>query len=106
MKTILIKVSPNSKSLLFYKVQYKIDLWFLSFFIPWKTIVSVYDGINLSYDQPILFEKFQDAEKWAKELKEDPTLIKKHYQNQDKIFIQAKERRAKLYEDRNITKIF
>lgn len=106
MQNIQVRVTPNGSSLKFYKIQYREDLGFWSFLLRWRTIVSVWDGAELSYDQPVLFERFQDAEAWAKELKAKPRLIKRHYQKQDKIFEEARERRARNFQDRNITKIF
>jgi len=52
-----IKIEPNSASLLYYSIYYRPRKRF-NFFNPWKQLIEVWDGANLSYDQPVLFEDF------------------------------------------------
>ncbi len=98
---IEVKVSPNSSSLAYYKIQWRKKKLFSS----WKTLVKVWDGAFLNYDQPVLFSDFEEAVRFAKGLKNNPELIKQHYDKQDKIYQEAKKRRKQIFNARNKTEI-
>lgn len=68
-------------------------------------MVRVWEGLYLVPDQPMLFSKFEDAESYAKELKKDPSLIEKHYEEQAQIYSELKEQREKYREERNIIRV-
>lgn len=100
-KEIEVKVSPNSSSLAYYKIEWRYKRKRFNFLNPWKTIVEVWDGAYLNYDQPVLFQSFEGAVEYANKIKKDPSLIDKHYEEQDKIYNDAKERRLKERAERN-----
>jgi len=99
-KEIEVRVEPNSSSLRFYKIHYRPKKRF-NLFNTWRTLVEVWDGANLSFDQPVLFDKFETAVEFAKKLKEDPTLIDQHYERENARYEKSQERRRKEREGRN-----
>jgi len=101
MKEIKLMVTPYGESMKYYCIQYKRK----GFFTPWLTLVKVHDGAYLTYDQPILYPNFDDAVKHAERLKANPSLIDEHYEEQNKIYREAKQRRDNHIQERNKTKI-
>lgn len=97
---IEVKVEPHSSSLRFYVIRYR-PLKRFNLFNFWRTLVEVWDGASLNYSQPVMFEKFEHAVEYAKRIKDDPSLIDKHYEEQDKIYEKARERRIKYNQERN-----
>ena len=62
----------------------------------WNMLVSVWDGVYLSYDQPVMFDSFDFVVQYAKRLKENPHLIEEHYKKEDEKY----EKSLKEREDR------
>ena len=86
-----VKVIPFSENNYYIKYRYK---WkYLNFLNPYWTLVEVWNGACLDYEQPVLFSNFNDAVKLAKHIKENPNYIKEHYNKQDKIFEDELKRR-------------
>lgn len=100
MEGIEVKVEPHSQSMNYYSISFRKKRR-INLFNSWRRLEYVWDGVELSYDQPMLFDKFEDAENYAKKLKANPKLIEEHYKNQDEIYQRAKERRSKHANDRN-----
>lgn len=96
-KELKVKVELHSSSGAYYGIYYKRPGWFKS----WYTLVEVWDGASLSYDQPVLFSEFEAAVEFAKKLKENPELIDKHYERQDEIYKKALQRRNAEWERKN-----
>lgn len=95
-----IKIEPNSDSLLYYSIYYRPKRRF-NLFNPWNQLVEVWDGANLSYDQPVLFDNFDKAVEYGNQLKSNPKLIKEHYDREDKKYNESKKKRDEYYDTRN-----
>ena len=100
MKELEIKVVPHSDSMKFYCFYYRFKKKF-NLFNSFKQLVEVYDGANLSYDQPVMYSNFEDAVEYAKKLKENPALIDEHYKKQDEIYQQALKRKENYRKERD-----
>lgn len=100
MRAIEIRVEPNGSSMKYYCIYYR-DKKRFNFFNYWKQLVEVWDGAELTYDQPILIADFNQAVSYAKRLKANPKLIDEHYEKEDKKYNQIKERRNQHYQERN-----
>ena len=101
---IQVKISPYSSSLQYYSVLWRRKRK-INIFTPWRRMVRVWEGFDLVPDQPMLFSRFEDAEAYAKELKKDPSLIEKHYEEQAQIYSELKEQREKYRKERNISRV-
>lgn len=99
-----IKIEPHSSSMSYYCIYYRFKKKF-NLFNTWRQLVEVWDGASLSYDQPVLFSNFNDAVEFGKKLKNNPNLIKEHYDREDKRYIDAKKRRNDYYNSRNKTTV-
>ncbi len=98
-KEIEVKVEP-SISRNYYKIYFRQKKRF-NLFNFWKPMVIVWDGASLNYDQPIMYRDFDQAVKFAKELKANPELIQEHYEQQDKIYAESIKKRKEKYNSRN-----
>lgn len=99
-----IKVKPHSCSMAYYCIYYRYKQKF-NWFNIWKKLICVYDGANLYYDQPVLFSNFDDAVKFGKTLKDNPNLIKEHYQREDEKYEKALKQRNAYRNTRNKSKL-
>ena len=97
---IEVKVEPHGSSMKYYCILYRPKKRF-NFFNWWRTLVSVWDGASLSFDQPVMFSNFDDAVEYAKKLKDNPELIEQHYDRERKRYAEARDRRNKYYNNRN-----
>lgn len=97
-----IKIEPYSSSMKYYCIYYRFKKKFNLFNI-WKQLVEVWDGVYLNYNQPILISDFNDAVEYGKKLKNNPNLIKEHYDKENKKYQDAKKRRNDYYNSRNKT---
>lgn len=95
-----IKIEPHSSTMknycIFYRYKKKFNL-----FNCWKRLVKVADNPYLRYDQPVMFFNFDYAVTYGKRLKNNPNLIKEHYQKEDKKYQEALKRRNDYYKSRN-----
>lgn len=99
-KEIEVRITPHGTSMRYYQIHWRVKKKF-NLFNFWKQIVTVWNGAELSYDQPLLYSHFNDAVAYAKKIKENPALITEHYKEQDKIYKKAKEDRDKYHNTRN-----
>jgi hypothetical protein len=97
---IEVKIEPNSASLRYFCIKYRPKKR-INWFNWWSTLVQVWDGAYLTYDQPVLFESFENAVRYGKMLKQNPILIKEHYERQDKIYSASLKRRKEYSDNRN-----
>jgi hypothetical protein len=95
-----IKIEPHSSSMHFYCIYYRYKRKF-NLFNSWKQLVEVWDGVNLSYDKPVMFNNFDDAVEYGKKLKDNPNLIGEHYAKENKKYQDSKQRRCDYYNSRN-----
>ena len=105
-KEIQVKVSPHSSSLAYYTIEWRRKRKYLNFLNPWKLMVEVHwsgGSCSVSYSQPVLFPNPGSAVEYANKLKKDPSLIDKHYEVQDKIYIRKKQERLEFLTNRNRT---
>lgn len=100
-----VKIEPHSSSMRYYCIYYRYKKR-SNLFNFWKQLVEVWDGAYLNYDQPVMFSDFDEAVKYGKELKDNPSLIKEHYDREDKKYQEAKKRRKDEYKSRNKKIIF
>ena len=96
-----VKVEPYSHTLKYYCIKYRYSWKYLNFLNPYRTLVEVWDGACLDYEQPVLFDNFNEAIKFAKYVKKNPNYIKEHYRKQDKIFKDELKRRKQNRNNRN-----
>lgn len=96
-KKIKVKVELHSSTSDFYCIYYKEDKWWKE----WRQLVGVWDGLYLEYDQTVLFSNFDEAVEYAKKLKENPELIDKHYEKQDKIYEESLRKRNEKWKRKN-----
>lgn len=104
LKEIEIKVEPHSSSMKYYVIRYRPKMK-INWFNYWRTLVEVWDGASLSFDQPVMYDSFDDAISIAKKFKENPSLIDKHYKNEREKYMQSKKRRDDYYKSRNKTQV-
>lgn len=105
VKEIEVKIEPHSNSLDYYCVYWRKKKRF-NLFNCWSRMVSVYDGAQLTYDQPLMFSRFEDACNYGERIKKNPNLITEHYLIEDKKYKLALERRKKRSDERNKIVIF
>jgi phage terminase small subunit len=74
-----------------YCVEWRIHRKFISN-SKWKRMECViYNGIKTTNQQPVLLS-YEDAIKWADELKQNPELIREHKKEQLKLYQEVKEK--------------
>lgn len=104
IKEIEVKIQPHSSSLQYYCVYWRKKKRF-NLFNAWNRMVSVFDGVYLTYDQPLMFDRFEDACNYGERIKKNPDLITEHYLNEDNKYKLALERRSKRTIERDKTEI-
>lgn len=80
VKTNDIKLKVTRYGSRAYCIYYKSNKWWK----PWTMICQVYGYAPPDYTQPVLFFNYDEAVKYAKELKKNPILIDEHYDYWDK----------------------
>lgn len=88
----------------YYIIQYR-PLRKFNWFNSWRTLVRVYDGAYLTFDQPVMDNDFDAMVKMAERMKANPSLIDEHYQRQREIYHKAQVRRNEELNNYNKTKI-
>lgn len=104
IKEIEVKVEPHTSQCNYYCIYYRTKRK-INIFNFWNLLVEVWNGAYLSYNHPVLIRCFDDAVKYAKQLKENPELINKHYKEQDELYDKLKKEREDKYNERNKTLI-
>lgn len=61
----------------------------------------VYAWDHSSYDQPVMYENFEEAVAHAKRLQENPALIDEHYKREDERFRKMREEELRRSISRN-----
>jgi len=95
-----VKVIPQSESLDYYVVLYR-PKKLINIFNSWYIIVEVYDGFELRTDFPVMFHSFDDAVKYAKEVKANPEILIDHNKKEKLKYDAAVKIRNKNYRLRN-----
>jgi len=95
-----VKVIPQSDSLDYYVVLYR-PKKLINIFNPWYIVVEVYDGAELRTDFPVMNHSFDEAVKYAKEIKANPQLLIDHNKKENEKYKSAVKRRNENYKLRN-----